>query len=425
MEDHDGTDHLHGNFPKWMKCQKISVNGRLSHDTVRLPLDSRGAKPKGLPVMNIPQRKSLLFQSVDILRQSLSDGVWQEHLPGERELSRLLHVSRPTVRSALEILGREKLIENSPGRLRRILVKRKPRAPKKATLVTMISKNSLHEMSRNRLFLFNFLNRSLQEHNIRLELVSHEGFGFAHPFHALKLIEKTRSDAYVLALTSQRVQEWFVQTGRPALILGSAFPGVGIPSLESDYHALGRHAAGTLLGKGHQKIALVAPSQPLAGDTETELAFSQEIDRRNREDKSLCCRIIKYAPDPADLLTQWQKIQQSESRVTAVFALYPSAALAILNRLLVQQIAVPEQISILSRDGDPLYRWIQPRISHYCPPLTYFAGRLSSLVMDLLDAGCLPLSRTNIMPELQPGESLGHPPALKAGSARSKGRPKS
>lgn len=371
--------------------------------------------------MKIPQRQSLLLQVVDILRQSLSDGVWQGHLPGERELSRQLHVSRPTIRSALEILGREKLIENSPGRARRILRKRRGRPSRKATLVTMICKNPLQKMSRNRLFLFNVLNRSLQENGIRLEVVSHEGFGSERPSHALKLIEKNRSDAYLLALTSQRVQEWFVETARPALILGSAYPGVEIPSLECDYHALGRHAAGTLLGKGHQKIALVAPSQPLAGDAETELAFSEEIGRKDCQDR--VCRIIRYAHDPSDLLTQWQRMQQSKNRVTAVFALYPSAALALLSRLLVQQIAVPEQISILSRDGDPLYQWIQPRISHYCLPLHHFGARLSTLVLDLLDAGCLPMRHMTIMPELQEGDSLGRPLILKEGTTRSKSRP--
>jgi len=372
--------------------------------------------------MKIPQRQSLLLQVVDILRQALSEGIWQGDMPGERELSRQLHVSRPTIRSALEILGREKLIENSPGRSRRILLKRRPRPSRKTKLVTMICKNPLHEMSRNRLFLFNVLNRSLQENGIRLEVVSHEGFGSERPSHALKLIEKNRSDAYLLALTSHRVQEWFVETGRPALILGSAFPGVGIPSLECDYHALGRHAAGTLLGKGHQKIALVAPSQPLAGDAETELAFSEEIGRKNCQDR--VCRTIRYALDPKDLLTQWQKLQQSENRVTAVFTLYPSAALALLSRLMVQQVAVPEEISILSRHGDPLYRWIQPQISHYSLPLTHFGAKLSTLVLDLLDAGCLPLRHMTIMPELQPGESLGHPHSPINRSTRSKARSK-
>lgn len=370
--------------------------------------------------MKIPQRQSLLLQVVDILRQSLRDGVWQGHLPGERELSRQLHVSRPTIRCALEILGREKLIESSPGRSRRILLKRRPRPARKATLVTMICKNPLQEMSRNRLFLFNVLNRSLQENGTRLEVVSHEGFGSQRPSHALKLIEENRSDAYLLALTSQRVQEWFVETARPALILGSAFPGVGIPSIECDYHVLGRHAAGTLLGKGHQKIGLVAPSQPLAGDVETEQAFSEEISRKNCQDR--LCQIIRYDTGPTDLLSQWEKIQQSENKVTAVFALYPSAALALLSRLLAQQVAVPEHVSILSRDGDPLYDWIQPQISHYCLPLAHFGAKLSTLVLDLLDAGCLPLRHMTIMPELQPGESLGHPPAPKESSARSKAR---
>lgn len=359
--------------------------------------------------MKIPQRQSLLLQVVESLREALQSGLWQEFLPGERELSRRLHVSRPSVRAALEILAREKLIENSPGKPRRILVNPLPSAVGGSPTVTLVAKIPLYQMSRNRLFLINALNEALQENDIRLEIFHHEGLGSEKPHVALKALEKKpRSGAYILALTSREVQEWFVARGIPALILGSAFPGIHLPSIECNYPALGRHAAGTLLGKGHRQIALVAPAQPLAGDLETEIAFREEIDRSGVDHRR--CHVIRQGTDAADLLKKWAKLQLESPPVTALFMIYPSAALAILNQLVARQTPVPGQISLLCRDGDPLCEWMNPRLAHYRLPLKRFAARLSGLVLEMLASGNIPMRHTAIIPDLEPGESLGDAP---------------
>lgn len=359
--------------------------------------------------MKLPRRQTLLLQVVEIIREGLEDGTWKNFLPGERELSSKLHVSRPTVRAALEILDREQLISSSPGKPRKILVvprSKKARTTKRQNSVTLVSKLPLHAMSRNRLYLFNALNRALQDSGIQLKVLSHEEFNSDYPSALLRALEKNMdSDAYLLALTSQRIQEWFVAHGTPSLILGSAFPGIQIPSIECDYPALGRHAAGTLLGKGHQNLAMIVPDEPLAGDLETEQAFRSEVERDGSADRQ--CRMIRYSGKPDDLLKKWNRLLKGDPSVTAAFSLYPAAALAILNELLSRKTAVPQQISILCRDDDPLCDWIQPRLAHYQLPLKQFASRLSTLVLQMVESGSLPMRHTAIMPDLDPGESLG------------------
>lgn len=277
---------------------------------------------------------------------------------------------------------------------------------RRKTSVTLVSKQPLHAMSRNRLYLFNALNRALQENDIQLKVLSHEEFHSDYPTALLKALEKNmNSGAYLLALTSLRIQEWFVANGIPSLILGSAFPGIQIPSIECDYPALGRHAAGTLLGKGHRNIAMVLPEEPLAGDLETERAFRNEVERDGSVARQ--CRLIRYSPEPGDLLKKWGRLRKEDLTVTAAFSLYPAAALAILTQLLSQQIAVPQEISMLCRDGDPLCKWIHPRLAHYQLPLKQFASRLSNLVLQLVESGSLPMRHTAIMPDLDPGDSLG------------------
>ncbi len=361
--------------------------------------------------MRSAQRQLLQLQVVEILRKELEDGTWADFLPGERELSSKLHVSRPTLRAALEILRREKLISSSPGKPRQILVARKSRKPSMARrkkTVTLVSKLPLHAMSRSRLYLLNALNRTLQENGIQLKVLNHERFYENNSSALLKPLEKNLdSGPYVLALTSLRIQEWFASHGIPSLILGSAFPGIQIPSIECDYPALGRHAAGALLGRGHRNIVMILPEEPLAGDLETELAFRSEVELKNSGNRQ--CHLIRYSAEPGDLLLKWNRLRKKELFMTAAFSLYPDAALAILTQLLWEKTAVPENISMLCRDGDPLCNWVQPKLAHYQLPLKQFASRLSALVLQLVELGNLPMRHTAIMPDLDPGDSLGNP----------------
>jgi len=357
------------------------------------------------PDIVIPQRKMLLHQVTESLRKCMEDGLWQNHLPGERELSRRLHVSRPTLRAALEILEREKWIRNTPGKPRELLQKTPKRSRDAVNTVTLITPLPLYSMSRNRLFLFNSLYQDLLENGVRLQVQHHPGFGSASPSRALKSLEKpTGEGVYLLAHSSEQLQRWFSEAALPCLILGSVFPGLRLPSIECDYPALGRHAAGLLIGKGHRHIVVIRNKRTLAGDLETTDAFCREIERR--VDAGRNCQVLLHDSEPAELLDKWNRTKTSQPEISAIFSLDPLDCLLIKSHLETEGRGQGRKISFLSRDPATFCFWMRPTLAHYQIPLKLFASRLSSLIHELIQSGNLPKKHTAIMPDFVPGESL-------------------
>ena len=58
-------------------------------------------------MLEVPKRLSLPSQVAAAIRKGIEENLWAKYLPGERRLSDLLQVSRPTVRAALHLLAKE------------------------------------------------------------------------------------------------------------------------------------------------------------------------------------------------------------------------------------------------------------------------------------------------------------------------------
>jgi DNA-binding FadR family transcriptional regulator len=67
-------------------------------------------------------RPSLAEAVAGHLRKLIVRGVFDERLPGERELTDMLKVSRPSVRRALSVLAAEGLIDRGHGKPTRVRV---------------------------------------------------------------------------------------------------------------------------------------------------------------------------------------------------------------------------------------------------------------------------------------------------------------
>lgn len=280
--------------------------------------------------------------------------------------------------------------------------------------MVLIAPVPLYSMSRNRIFLLDHLGRVLAENRFRFDVVAHRAFGGKLPAAALnKLRHEHKADVYLLALTSREVQEWFGEQGLPAVIIGSSFPGTKLPTIENDYPATGRHAAGLLLGRGHRRVMVVAPDSDLAGDLETLQAFRNEVVSSVHPHTE--CHVVRYGADPQLILAQWETLRSGNQPPTAAFTLYPQAATALLTHLLAQGVRIPAEFSILCRDSAPLFDWMTPQIAHYQLPLEHFARKLSALVLECFDSATSLELHTTVIPDLEMRDSLGVAPGGKRG----------
>ncbi|MEO6873973.1 MAG: GntR family transcriptional regulator, partial [Opitutaceae bacterium] len=230
-------------------------------------------------MLEIPRRISLTSQIAAAIRKGIEEGVWEEYLPGERRLCETFQASRPTVRAALRALAKDGWFEIRQGRRNRLRSKpTRRRSPPHRSVGIIVHEPFSH--------LGSTLAQGLSEMRVHL---AEQGFTtevYVCPAHGTRaqqrgleaFVRQNRVSCCALVSTSRTVQRWFSGHSIPALVLGSCHPSVRLPSLDVDYRAVCRHAAGVFLGKGHRRIALVVPDFGTAGDLASEQSFREAIE---------------------------------------------------------------------------------------------------------------------------------------------------
>lgn len=354
-----------------------------------------------------PERPSLIAQTVAAIRENILAGSWNERLPSERELCRLFQISRPTVRSGLQILARDGFISINQGKRSCILVDQ-PAASSSGvrSCVALVSKLPLHLLSRNRIFLVDYLQRVLQDQGLDLEIVAHPGFGTQRPSAAINsLAERGSYKAFVLLTCSREVQTWFCSQSLPSITLGSVFPGISMPSIDVDYRSIGRHAAGIFLGAGHRRAVWIVPEGRHAGNVETEQSFIETFNNSNH--KTEACRIIRCTSSRDELIQKLDQLPSAPRNPTAFFVMESFATTTLVTYLLERGRRIPADASIITRDYDELLRWISPDIAHYMPPLRRIAARISRMVVEMARSTSHPGDSVRMMPDFRKGDSIG------------------
>jgi DNA-binding LacI/PurR family transcriptional regulator len=335
-------------------------------------------------MLEIPRRISFSSQIAAAIRKGIEEGTWVDYLPGERRLCETFQASRPTVRAALHSLAKDGWFEIRQGRRNRLRAAKSGRArlPPHRSVGIIVHEPFSH--------LGSTLTQGLSEMRVHL---AEQGFTtevYVCPAHGARaqkrglesFVRQNRVACCVLVSTSRTVQRWFCDQSMPALVLGSCHPSVGLPSLDVDYRAVCRHAAGIFLRKGHRRIALVVPDFGTAGDLASEESFRDAIEPHGGSDTRAL--VVRHNGTALSITTRLDALFRSANPPTALLVARTQYVFIVIMHLLNRGLGVPDAVSFIARDSDPLFENVEPPLAHYAFKRDAYIRQLCRLMLHLI-----------------------------------------
>jgi len=352
-----------------------------------------------------PKRNSLIAQACEAIRQRIAERVWVDKLPGERALCQILQISRPTLRSALAILQREKVIGVSPSRHRSI---RKQKAsasggPSHLREIILLSPEQPPQMQPSTLFLIDEAHNYLQKAGFKLRIESPAWLAFAKPgTYAAKMVEENKSACWTLFSVSRAVQKWFFDHSLPVLVSGSCYEGIALPSVDYDYRAIGQHAAGMLSRLNCRYITLLMPEELRPGDAVTMEAFLQAA----RRSSAVKVQVLRASANHESYEKQLDDLLRPQSLPHGLFITDALKTLHTLTYLLQRRIDIGSSVSLISRDEDFYFDHLSVRPACYRLHKERFAAKFCRMLGQLAQSGSLPTKPALITPEFYKGDTV-------------------
>lgn len=357
-------------------------------------------------MFEIPKRVSLSSHAAATIRSGIAEGTWEEFLPSERRLCEMLNVSRPTIRTALHLLADEGLIDIRQGRRNRLLVQPKRARNQRNPLVGIITHEPVSQMALTAYRGISEMRAHLAKHGFRTEVyVIQPGTAPAQCRKLEAFVRQNRVFCCLLHSVSQEIQQWFAEQAVPALVLGSCHAKMPLPSLDVDYRSVCRHAAGVFLGKGHRRVALIVPHSGVAGDLASEQGFKEGMQAGVGLEEARAA-IVRHNGTAKNIVARLDALFKTKPAPTALLVAKPAFVFTVMIYLLKSGLAVPTNVSLISRDPDNLFEAVDPLIAHYRFTTDVHAHRLSRLMIRLVSHGTLPKEPSLIFPRFFAGRTV-------------------
>jgi hypothetical protein len=310
-------------------------------------------------------RPSLSSQAAAALRAEIENGVWGERLPGERLLAQRLGVSRPTLRAALDSLTDEGWLERRQGLPTRVLRGGTPPA-EQPRVVRVLTPVPLREMPPLTVCWLDELRERLAAAGHALELVVRPTIATSRGARGLAHLERSHPG------------------------------GVYLPSVDLDYRAVCRHAAGLLRAKGRRRPVLLLPNTAAPGDAESAEGFLEGFPT---------ARVLRHDGTPAGLCRQVRGVCTGREGADALVVGRSVHALTALTCLLAEGLRVPRDVALIARDGDAFLAHAVPAPARYVSDPRRWSAAVARLVLRLAEGGRT-RSQHRLMPDFVAGGTL-------------------
>jgi len=353
----------------------------------------------------LPQKISLVAQTVSVLTEQIKGGRWIETLPGEHALCAQLHVGRKTLRAALERLQRAGLLKCERG-LRRKIVARRPRVARRGgNRVVLLMPAALQSLNPFVVFLIDRLREHLAEEGCQLETQASRAPYRSQGSSGLEDLSRTLHPAgWVLLHSTEPMQKWFAARQLPCVVIGSPHSGIKLSSIDIDYGALCVHAVSQFISRGHKKLALINPQPPGAGDTRTETGFLQAM--ASHSSGGITAEVVKHDCTPTGICQRVGSVRALAQPPTAFLVSRAHHCLTVMTCLLGAGAKIPGDVALISRDNDFYLEAAVPEVTRYSQNPNAFAANASRMVMQMI-RGSTKIEECKIIPNFIRGKTLG------------------
>lgn len=332
-------------------------------------------------------------------------GELADPFPGEILLAARLGVSRPVLRDALRELAGQKVISIARGKRTRLLPARQSIPRMKKPHILALSSPRAGTGFRLTGGVFYEVREVLQS---RGYLWSEFAEGRLTGGQSRKSLgERIRADAYdgiLLHDSTKAQQEWITGFATPALVLGSTFPGVDLPSLDNDYHALGWHAAGRLAASGHQRMGVLLRDPLRQGDEATMEGMREYFAQHTKGDSRVSTCIL--TGEGEEICRQLERILRGPNAPSVLVIFYPVDVITAVTYLLQSGRGIPKDIAILSRESIPIMSAMVPAVTRYERDEARLRRRAVLSLESLCHAQPLRQSQVRIIPRFVKGATL-------------------
>ena len=351
------------------------------------------------------ERFDLVEAVVQRLRESICRGEFGEYLMAERSLSQALGVSRPTLRAALGVLEAEGLLERSGSRGERRVFQPSAQDALASKRVRLLQNGSPACNQGEQIRMLQVVSDLLQEMGATFSVITRQACFSGRPERALaRLVADCPADLWIVHLSTRAMQRWFANQGHPCLVLGSSWEETGLSSLDVDYSALCRHAAGMLLGRGHRQLAVLYPESPRRGDSNGLEAFREAVD--SSPTQGAHCRMYAHQPGIDGICRAVDSILRQQPMPDGWLVFGADTYFTVFSHLFRKGVSVGDRISLICRNYDPMFDALTPGVAHYRRDSQQSRRYLSRLLKTLLGVPGARRETLRIGPAFVDGGSL-------------------
>lgn len=337
------------------------------------------------------------------IRESITAGAHQpgQMIASEHELARRENVSRVTVRRASELLINEGLLERRPGK--GLFVRALPSSTPRLLTVQVIAGNLAWEpclqAARGVQSAARAVGAQVQLHDAHgnedddLEVIRRLPDGPAHG----AVIVALHSAAFVETLYSLKIR------GFPFVLVDQRLRDLEVPSVLADNLAGGRQVGAHLLALGHRRIGFI-------GDLEADTVQARLAGLRDAVgDAGLPFdRALVTDLKPTDRLSDWTQQVLPQARAllsqsnppTAVFASCDAVARAVYAAAFAKGLRIPEDLSVVGFDDDPLTNLLTPALTTVRQPFNAMGHAAFALLHGQITAPSAPVEHRVLAVEL-------------------------